>query len=110
MAIVEKVLSSNLKRDFLKTKENISVVCISKDNKSFCINVVSNKTDRTDGRVPNSIILSEQPLEGFGVICRIMSDRNLSKDMFTGKCRVIANSLENKLKSFTIIKELRNCI
>jgi hypothetical protein len=111
MTIGTHVLASSLQNEISRSKENISIVCVSRDNKCFSINLVSSKVEREDGHMPNSIILTEQPLENFRIISRIASDEVFSRDLFNNKaCRVIANSIEDKLKSFTIIRELRNCL
>ena len=110
MTIVRTTLASQLKNQLIKTNENISVFFISKDNKSFCINVSSSNVPREDGSFPNEVILTEKPLDNYKVIARVVSDEIYSKKMFGTKCRVIANSIEDKLKSFAILNELRNCL
>lgn len=110
MAIKTTTLASQFKISNLKTKEKLSIVFVSKDNKSFSLNVASSDIDNAMGFMPNSIVLSEHPLDGHRVICRIVSGEVYSKKMFSSGCRIIANSLEDKLKSYAIIKELRDCI
>lgn len=105
-----KTLASQFENHLLKTKEDISILFISADNKSFCINVSSLDKERTDDMLPNEISLSEKPLTNYRVIARIISPGPYSKNMFNSKCRVIANSLEDKLKSFAIIENLKNCL
>lgn len=110
MAIKTMTLASQFKIANLKTKENISIVFVSKDNKSFSVNVANSDIERTDNCMPNSITLSELPLNNYKIISRIVSNEIYSKKMFSSGCRIIANSIEDKLKSFAIIKELRNCM
>lgn len=110
MSIERKTLASELHFSQMISNEDISILFASNDNKSFSINVASCNNNRTDGIFPNEIILSEKPLDNFKIISRVISDKNYSEDMFNSRCKVIANSLEDKLKSFAIIKELNNCL
>jgi hypothetical protein len=110
MIIKNRVLASQLQNETSRSKENVSIVCVSRDNKSFSINLASSDVTREDDHMPNSVVLSELPLENFKVISRVVSDNLFSKDMFNARCRVIANSIEDKLKSYAIIRELNNCI
>lgn len=112
MSIAQKVLASSLGvTTAFKTKDNVSIVIVTGDNKSFCINLVGNNQVQEGGHLPNSVILTEKPIDNFKVICRLVTEEKYSLNMFnTNKYRVIANSLEDKLKSFAILKELRNCI
>jgi hypothetical protein len=110
MSIERKTLATELNFSSMISSEDISILFATNDNKSFCINIASCKNDRTDGIFPNEIILSEKPLNNFKIISRIITDKNYSRDMFNSRCKVIANSIEDKLKSFAIINELRNCL
>ena len=110
MAIDTTTLASELGTYSMKSKEDVAILFVTRDNKSFCINVVGSNINREDGNLPNEVILSEKPLNNFKIISRIASDETYSKNMFGTKCRVIANSIEDKLKSFAILKELRHCL
>jgi hypothetical protein len=110
MLIKNTVIASSLQNDMSRSEENVSIVCVSRDNKSFCINLLSSSLVREDEILPGSVVLSEKPMEGCKIISRVVSDDVFSKDLFSTKCRVIANSLEDKLKSFVILRELRNCL
>jgi hypothetical protein len=106
----QKVLAANLKKTFLKTEINSAISIVSKDNKTFAINIASNQVERSDGLIPNSVILTEKPIENFKVICRVLTENVMSTSVFDGNCRIIANSRIDKLKSYAILKELKDCI
>jgi len=110
MSIVEGVVASKFSSDLIATHEDVSIVIISSDNKSFSLNVTSSKEGRTDGQLPGSTILTEQPLPNYRTICRIVSEEKFGSEMLKGRCRIISNSLEDKLKSYAIIKFLNNCM
>lgn len=110
MSIERKTLASELNFSSLNSNEDISILFATNDNKSFCINVASVQNNRTDGIFPNEIILTEKPLNNFKIISRIITDKTYSEDMFNSRCKIVANSIEDKLKSFAIISELRNCL
>lgn len=110
MAIETRTLASELGTYSMKSKEDIAILFATRDNKSFCINVTGSDANRADGNLPNQILLTEKPLDNYKLIARIVSDEAYSKTMFGSRCRVIANSIEDKLKSFAILKELRHCL
>ena len=104
--INEKILASSFKNVDIFSTEDIAILFVSKDNKSITFNICSN-ADRADGYIPKSIILTEMPKENFKIIARIISDIDfpLNFDVKDSN-RVIANSLEDKLKTDLILKEI----
>lgn len=111
MSVPQKILATRFRSENLRTRDNVSIVVVSKDNRSFCINVVGCRTAGDPTLIPNSVILSEQPLENFSVLSRVAVDSKMSLEMFDiGEGRIIANSLADKLKTYTILRELVECV
>jgi hypothetical protein len=107
------VLASSLPTAGMTTRESCSIVFVSRDNKSFAINLVSSIAPEVEtDNIPGSVIASDVPIEGFKVLCRIVSDQDMSKNVFkdNARCKVIANSLEDKLKAYRILAELESCL
>lgn len=108
--IKEKVLATELKNKSITSNEDLSILYVSKDNRTLCLNVCSSKPDRTDSYIPNSIILTEKPINNFKLLSRVVSDYPYPENLFKVGSRVIANSLKDKLKSYVILKELNDCV
>ena len=104
--INEKVLASSFKDMTIFSTEGVAILFVSKDNKTVTFNICSN-ADRTDGYIPKSIILTETPKKNFKIIARIVSDVDFPLNFDVKESnRVIANSLEDKLKTDIILKEI----
>lgn len=108
--IREQVLATELKDKSIHSNTDLSILFVSKDNRTMCLNICSNKANRSDQYIPNSIILTEVPLNNFNVISRIVSDLPYPENFYKLGGRVIANSLKDKLKSYVILKEIKNCL
>lgn len=108
--IREKVLATGLPSKNVYLVEDSSILFVSKDNQTIALNFCSNKAERSDQYIPNSIILTEKPIGNFKVLSRVISSVPYPDNLFDSDNRVIANSMKDKLKSFLILKELRNCM
>ena len=107
------VLASSLPGNGMTTRESCSIVFVSRDNKSFAINLASSIAPQGDTDIiPGSVIASDVPIEGYKILCRIVSDQDMSKSAFkdNARCKVIANSLDDRLKAYRIIVELGACL
>lgn len=105
------ILASSLPRSASKTKENCSIVFVSKDNKSFAINLLSSTSTDLES-IPGSVTATAVAPKDSKVLCRIVSDQAMSKNTFKdiARCKVIANSLNDRLKAFRILSELESCL
>lgn len=108
------ILASSLDDDKLRTEENISVLVVSQDNKTFAINMVGSHSGEVNEdharHLPGCVSLTEKPLENFRVISRIISKNKMNRNVFKDNCRVVANSLEDKLKSYVVLKRLKDLL
>lgn len=105
------ILASSLPRSASKTKENCSIVFVSKDNKSFAINLLSS-TSTDPESIPGSVTVTSVAPKDSKILCRIVSDQNMTRNAFTdiAKCKVIANSVNDRLKAYRILNELESCL
>jgi hypothetical protein len=108
--IREQILATEFVNKNIYSSEDVSIVFVSKDNRTLYLNVCSDKVERADHYIPKSIILTEAPLNNFKVISKIVSEAAYPSNLFSVGGRVIANSLKDKLKSFVILKEIKNCL
>lgn len=108
--IQERVLATELRNKNITSNEDLSILYVSKDNRTICFNICSAKPDRSDTYIPNSIVLTEKPINNFKLLSRVVSDYPYPENLFRLGSRVIADSLKDKLKSYVIIKELTDCI
>lgn len=105
------ILASSLPGAATKTKENCSIVFVSKDNKSFAINLLSSISTDPD-TLPGSVTATSAVPSNSRVIARIVSDQEMSKNTFAtiSKCKVIANSVDDRLKAYKILRELESVL
>jgi hypothetical protein len=112
LVIRPTTLASSLGSQGVKSKENYSIVFVSKDNKSFVISLVSSIAIPDATILPGSVRLTDSIPENFKVICKIISSQNMSEHAFKEltTCKVIANSLDDRLKAYTFLRELERCL
>lgn len=104
------VIATRFLKPYLQFKESVSVTFIAKNNESFAINVTGGEPKPEMTTLPCSIIVSKTPLPNYKVIGRVVTDTEIGRNYANGNCRVIANSLNDKLKILNIVENLHKCL
>lgn len=104
------VVATRFLSPYLQFKESVAVTFVAKNNESFTINVTGGEPKPEMTMIPCSIILTKTPLEHYKVIGRVVTDTEIGRNYANGNCRVIANSLNDKLKILNIVDNLHKCL
>lgn len=104
------VIATRFLSPYLQFKDSVSISFVAKDNSSFAINVTGGEPKPDTTLIPCSIVLSKTPLENYKTIGRVVTDKELNRSYATGACRIIANSLNDKLKILNVLENLHKCL